>query len=156
VHPQEVRQRWLVQPTDPLFLHDTQVFLEVTESAAFQYFDLCMSVLHEVRARSGAQIVVDDFGAGHSDLERVLALQPDIVKLDMALIRDLDTDGARQTQVAEIIRTCHRLGAKVVSEGVETLAELETVISLHSDYAQGYLLGRPVFPPVESDWPMPK
>jgi EAL domain-containing protein (putative c-di-GMP-specific phosphodiesterase class I) len=154
IHPQEVRQRWLVQPTDPLFLHDTQVYLEVTESAAFEYFDLCMSVLHEVRARSGARIVVDDFGAGHSDLDRVLALQPDVVKLDMALVRGIDADSARQRQVANIIETCHRLGALVVCEGIETCAELRTVIELQSDYAQGYLLGRPAFPPSASRWPL--
>jgi EAL domain-containing protein (putative c-di-GMP-specific phosphodiesterase class I) len=153
VHPQEVSQRWLVQPTDPLFLHDSEVFIEVTESAAFNYFDVCLSVLSEIRARCDAKIVVDDFGAGHADLERVLALRPDMVKLDMALIRDLHLDAERQAHVKRIIDTCHSLGAQVVAEGIETQEELDVIVELGADYAQGYLLGRPTFPPAPASWP---
>ncbi len=153
VHPQEVSQRWLVQPTDPLFLHDSEVFIEVTEAAAFQYFDVCMSVLSELRARCDARIVVDDFGAGHADLNRVLELRPDMVKLDMSLVRDVQDDIVRQEQVREIVETCHSLGAAVVAEGIETREELETTQRLGADYGQGYLLGRPTFPPQPAAWP---
>ncbi len=153
VHPQEVSQRWLVQPTDPLFLHDAEVFIEVTEAAAFQYFDVCMSVLSELRARCDARIVVDDFGAGYADLDRVLELRPDMVKLDMSLVRDIHEDLAKQAHVRQIIETCHNLGAKVVAEGIETQEELVTVQELGADYAQGYLLGRPSFPPQPAAWP---
>ncbi len=153
VHPQEAGQRWLVQPTDPIFMHDAQVFLEVTESAAFDAFDLCMHVLHEVRDRCGARIVVDDFGAGYSDLQRVLALHPDIVKLDMSLIRELDRSTAQQRYVQELVETCHELGALVVAEGIETVEELEAVSSAGADFGQGYLLGRPVYPPTRATWP---
>jgi EAL domain-containing protein (putative c-di-GMP-specific phosphodiesterase class I) len=154
VHPQELRQRWLVQPTDPLFAHDTQVYIEVTESAAIEHFDICMSVLHELRARGGARIVVDDFGAGYADLDRVLALQPDIVKLDMALIRNIDSLPEVQRRVRELIDTCHRLKARVVCEGIETRAELITVIELGADLGQGYLLGRPALPAPSVHWPL--
>jgi EAL domain-containing protein (putative c-di-GMP-specific phosphodiesterase class I) len=153
VHPQEVSQRWLVQPTDPLFLHDGEVFIEVTEAAAFDYFDVCLSVLSELRARCNAKIVVDDFGAGYSDLRRVLALRPDMVKLDMALVRDIHLDLERQARVSMIIETCHSLGAAVVAEGIETQEELEAVVALGTDYGQGYFLGRPSFPPAPGFWP---
>lgn len=153
VHPQEAGQRWLVQPTDPIFMHEAQVFLEVTEAAAFDAFDLCMHVLHEVRDRCGARIVVDDFGAGHSDLKRVLALHPDIVKLDMSLIRDLDRSPSQQRYVDELVDTCHQLGALVVAEGIETVEELEAVTASGADFGQGYLLGRPVYPPTRASWP---
>ncbi|HEX2733610.1 MAG TPA: EAL domain-containing protein [Polyangiaceae bacterium] len=153
VHPQEVSQRWLVQPTDPLFMHDSDVFIEVTEAAAFEYFDVCMSVLSELRARCDAKIVVDDFGAGHSDFHRVLSLQPDMVKLDMSLVRDLHLDLERQVHVRHIIDTCHELGAKVVAEGVETQEELDVSVALGTDFVQGYLLGRPSSPPVPGVWP---
>src|SRR5690606_10443065 len=136
VHPQEAGQRWLVQPTDPIFMHDAQVFLEVTEAAAFDAFDLCMNVLHEVRDRCGARIVVDDFGAGYSDLQRVLALKPDIVKLDMSLIRDLDRSPSQQRYVKELVDTCHKLGALVVAEGIETMQELQAVANAGADYGQ--------------------
>lgn len=153
VHPQEVSQRWLVQPTDPLFLHDSEVFIEVTEAAAFQYFDICLSVLSELRARCDAKIVVDDFGAGHADLNRVLELRPDMVKLDMSLIRNLEADLVKQAKVGEIIHTCHELGAAVVAEGIERREELDAVARLGADFAQGYLLGRPTFPPQPASWP---
>lgn len=154
IHPQEAGQRWLVQPTDPLFLHDAQVYLEVTEAAAFDAFDVCMHVLHEVRDRCGARIVVDDFGAGHSDLKRVLSLRPDIVKLDMSLIRDLNTSTEKQRHVEELVTTCHKLGALVVAEGIETAEELTAVSNTGADFGQGYYLGRPLFSPQVATWPL--
>lgn len=155
LHPQEIGQRWLVQPTDPLFMHDAEVYLEVTENAAFDYFDLCMGILGEVKARCGARVVVDDFGAGYSDLERVLALNPDVVKLDMSLVRDIDQSDQKQAHVDHIIQTCQSLGAKVVAEGVETAAELEVMVGLGADFGQGYLLGRPAPPPLTpATWPL--
>jgi EAL domain-containing protein (putative c-di-GMP-specific phosphodiesterase class I) len=153
VHPQEAGQRWLVQPTDPLFLHDQPVYLEVTESAAFEALDVCMQVLHEVRDRCGARIVVDDFGTGFSDLQRVLALKPDVVKLDMSLIRDIDASLEKQRYVQDIVRTCHQLGALVVAEGIETADELKAVHRAGADLGQGYFLGRPVYPPTMAKWP---
>lgn len=154
VHPQEAGQRWLVQPTDPLFLHEEQVYLEVTEAAAFDAFDLCMHVLHEVRDRCGARIVVDDFGAGHSDLKRVLSLRPDVVKLDMSLIRDLNTCPVKQREVEELVSRCHQLGASVVAEGIETADELAAVAQTGADFGQGYYLGRPLFSPQVAAWPL--
>jgi EAL domain-containing protein (putative c-di-GMP-specific phosphodiesterase class I) len=153
VHPQEAGQRWLVQPTDPLFLHEQPVYLEVTESAAFEAFDVCMQVLHEVRDRCGARIVVDDFGAGYSDLQRVMALKPDVVKLDMSLVRDLDRSADKQRYVGGLVRTCHQLGATVVAEGIETAEELRAVSAAGADLGQGYFLGRPVYPPTVAKWP---
>ena len=144
VHPQEVSQRWLVQPTDPLVLHDAPVFIEVTEAAAFECFELSLDVLNELRSRCGARVVVDDFGAGHSDLSRVLALKPDLVKLDITLVRDIDRHPEQQAYVEHIIRVCHRLGARFVAEGIERLEELRCVMVAGADLGQGFLLGRPV------------
>ncbi len=155
LHPQEIGQRWLVQPTDPIFMHDSEVYLEVTETAAFDYFDLCMSVLGEVKSRCNGHVVVDDFGAGHSDLKRVLALEPDIVKLDMALVRDIDQEPDKQSYVEHVIHTCRSLGARVVAEGIETEEELRTLMSLGADYGQGYFLARPAPPPLgDAVWPI--
>lgn len=153
VHPQEAGQRWLVQPTDPLFLHEQPVYLEVTESAAFEALDVCMQVLHEVRDRCGARIVVDDFGTGYSDLQRVLALKPDVVKLDMSLVRNIDASLEKKRYVKDIVKTCHELGALVVAEGIETADELKAVAGAGADLGQGYFLGRPVYPPANAKWP---
>jgi EAL domain-containing protein (putative c-di-GMP-specific phosphodiesterase class I) len=89
LHPEELSSRWLVRPDDPLGFHSRPVFLEVTEAAAFTHFELCQGVLKELCRRTGALLVIDDFGAGYSNLERVVDLEPAIVKLDLALTRDV-------------------------------------------------------------------
>jgi hypothetical protein len=103
------------------------VYLEITESAAFTHYDLCMSVLKDVCARAGVHLVVDDYGAGHSNLARILDLNPKIVKLDGALIRGIDKDPRRQLMVRHMVALCTDLGAKVVAECIETVEELKAV-----------------------------
>ena len=66
VHPQELSESWLVRPDDPIYQHDDEVYLELTESVPLTHFDLCLNVLREVRNRGGVHLVVDDLGAGYS------------------------------------------------------------------------------------------
>jgi EAL domain-containing protein (putative c-di-GMP-specific phosphodiesterase class I) len=153
LHPEELNSRWLVRPDDPLCFHAAPVYLEITESAAFTHFALCMSVLRELCRRSGALLVVDDFGAGHSNLERVVDLEPSIVKLDLALTRGIHGHKRKQAVVRHVVNLCKELGARVVAEGIETIDELRCVRDLGVDYAQGYLLARPATPPPEVAWP---
>lgn len=147
IHPEELSSRWLIRPDDPMCLYDGQVYLEITESAAFDYFDLCQSVLKEICARIGAKLVVDDFGAGYSNLKRVVDLEPHIVKLDRALITDIDQNPRQRVLVEQLVKTCTALGADVVAEGIETPEELRAVKDCGVHYAQGFLLARPAFPP---------
>lgn len=154
IHPDELSARWLVRPDDPLFLHDAELFLEITESATFEQYELCMTVLKEVCSRSGAHLVIDDFGAGYSNLKRMLDLEPKIVKIDLALTRGIDTNQRQRLLVVHLVDLCHALDAKVVVEGVETLAELRVLRDTGADYAQGYLLGWPAFPVPPVDWPL--
>jgi EAL domain-containing protein (putative c-di-GMP-specific phosphodiesterase class I) len=87
LHPDELTDRWLVRPDDPIVSHDHDIYLEITESVPFSHFDLCMSVLREVRGRTGAHLVIDDLGAGYSNLKLIADLDPKVVKLDRALAR---------------------------------------------------------------------
>jgi EAL domain-containing protein (putative c-di-GMP-specific phosphodiesterase class I) len=153
IHPEELASRWLVRPDDPLNYHDADVFLEITESTAFEYFDLCRSVLKEVCARSSAYLVVDDLGAGHSNLKRVLDLEPAVVKLDRELVSGIERNKRQQLLVRSVVSMCHDLGALVVAEGIETAAELAAVVASGADYGQGYLLARPAFPSPSISWP---
>ena len=153
LHPEELNSRWLVRPDDPLCFHGAPVYLEVTESAAFTHFELCMSVLRELCRRTGAQLVVDDFGAGHSNLERVVDLEPSIVKLDLALTRGIHGHKRKQAVVRHVVNLCKELGARVVAEGIETIDELSCARDLGVDFAQGYLLARPAAPPPKVAWP---
>lgn len=152
IHPQELQERWLVQPDDPICLHDAQVFLEITESAPLTHFDLCTNVLREVCARSGALLVVDDLGAGYSNFKRIAELEPHVVKLDRELIRNVDEHPRQHRLVAGVIALCGELGAKVVAEGIETEAELSAMIDAGAELGQGYFLGRPALPPCPSPW----
>jgi EAL domain-containing protein (putative c-di-GMP-specific phosphodiesterase class I) len=154
LHPHELAQHWLVRPDDPLFFHDHDVFLEITESAAFRYYDLCVSVLKEVCSRSRAHLVIDDFGAGYSNLKRIIDLEPHVVKLDLAFTRDLDRKPRQRVLVAHVVRLCEELGADVVAEGIETIDELKATIDCGVRYGQGYLLAHPGFPVPEARWPL--
>src|SRR3954471_1039608 len=154
VHPEELSQRWLVRPDDPINFHEREVYLEITESAAFTHYDLCMSVLKDVCTRAGVHLVVDDYGAGHSNLARILDLNPKIVKLDGELIRGIDKDPRRQIMVRHMVALCIDLGAKVVAECIETVEELKAVADQGVHFAQGYVLARPAFPPPEFNFPL--
>lgn len=146
VHPDELAQRWLVRPDDPMFQHESDVYLEITESVPLSHHELCLKVLQELRARPGIRLVVDDLGAGYSNLKHIVDLEPDVVKLDRQLVASLDKNERQQRLVKSVVSLCHDLGAKVVAEGIETQGELEASIDAGADYGQGYLLARPAHP----------
>jgi EAL domain-containing protein (putative c-di-GMP-specific phosphodiesterase class I) len=154
VHPDELSSRWLVQPDDPVGFQRRPVYLEITETAAFTHHELCTSVLKELCRRTGALLVVDDFGAGYSNLERVVALEPAIVKLDLALTRGIHGSRTKQVIVRHMVNLCKDLGARVVAEGVEVVDELSCVRDCGVDFAQGYLLARPAVPAPQAEWPL--
>ena len=153
IHPHELASRWLVRPDDPINFHGNLVYLEVTESAAFAYFDLCSKVLREVCSRTGAKLVIDDLGAGYSNLKRVIDLQPDVIKIDRALVTGLDTNPRQRILFQHVVRMCKELGARVVAEGIETVDELKAVRDGGADFGQGFLLARPAYPIPKSVWP---
>jgi len=148
IHPAEFAERWLVQPDDPIFSHEPGVFLEVTESVPLSHFELVSQILREVRGK-GVGLVVDDLGAGYSNLRYIADLNPEVVKLDRGLIEGLHADERRQKLVGAIVRLCEDLDAEVVAEGIETVEELDCVRSVGVRYVQGYLLARPATPPPE-------
>jgi EAL domain-containing protein (putative c-di-GMP-specific phosphodiesterase class I) len=153
LHPSELEERWLVRPDDPIFAHDHDIYLEITESAPITHFDLCMSVLREVCGRTGAHLVIDDLGAGYSNLKLIADLEPKVVKLDRALVQDLHRKPRQQKLVSIVVHLCHELGAAVVAEGIETLDEFHAVCDSGAEYGQGYLFARPSFPMPAIAWP---
>ncbi|MDR7029099.1 EAL domain-containing protein [Rhizobium rosettiformans] len=93
----------------------------------------------------GFKTAIDDFGAGYSGLNLLTRFQPDIVKLDMDLIRGIDTDRVKQIVVSRTLDMLRDLGVTVVCEGVETAGELEVLRDLGVDLLQGYFIARPTF-----------
>ncbi len=147
VHPQELIEGWLVRPDDPMFFHDHDIYLEITESVPLTHFELCFSVLSEVRSRSGVHLVVDDLGAGYSNLKRIADLEPAVVKLDRELIAGLHKSRRQQQLVVGVVRLCTDLKARVVAEGIETKDEYAALCDTGVQYGQGYWFARPAFPP---------
>jgi len=152
IHPAELNEKWLVQPNDPIFQHTQELYLEITESIPLSHFHLCQSILSEVRDR-GVHLVVDDLGAGYSNLKYIADLHPRVVKLDRGLIAGLKVGTRLFKLVSAIVVMCRELGAMVVAEGIETVDELKAVIAAGAHFGQGYLLARPAFPLPEVTWP---
>lgn len=153
VHPAELGEGWLVRPDDPMFLHDEDVFLEITESVPMTHYQLCMSVLREVCSRGQFHLVVDDLGAGYSNLKRIADLEPRMVKIDRGLVEGVDRSTRQQTLVRRVVKLCHDLGAYVVAEGIETTSEFHAIQDTGAQYGQGFLLARPAFPIPKVTWP---
>jgi len=116
------------------------------------HFRLCQNILAEVRGR-GVFLVVDDLGAGYSNLKYIADLQPRVVKLDRGLVAGLSVQSRLFKLVSAIVVLCHELDALVVAEGIETVEELVAVQEAGANYGQGYLLARPAFPPPPVTWP---
>ncbi len=88
---------------------------------------------------------IDDFGAGYSGLNLLAEWQPDIIKLDMNLIRDIDHNKTKQLIVKSILDVCNGLNIKVISEGIETAGELAVMVDFGVNLYQGYYFARPLF-----------
>lgn len=153
IHPAELSEGWLVRPDDPIFSHDSDVYLEITESVPMSHFSLCMTVLREVCSRGQFHLVVDDLGAGYSNLKRIADLEPRMVKIDRGLVAGLDTSSRQQTLVRRVVQLCADLDAFVVAEGIETRSELDAIRAAGAQFGQGFLLARPSFPIPPVTWP---
>jgi EAL domain-containing protein (putative c-di-GMP-specific phosphodiesterase class I) len=131
-----------------------RVVIEVTEHAAIADYPLFNSSVARLRFR-GMRYAVDDAGAGFATFSHILSTKPDIVKLDMSLIRDIHRDLARRALLHGLLYFIEQINATAVAEGVETQEEAEALKRIGVHCAQGYYFGRPgealrVMAPVES------
>lgn len=120
-----------------------RLVVEVTEHATVEDYDAVRAALKPLRDR-GVSIAIDDAGAGYSSLRHILALDPDLIKLDMSLTRNICLDPARKALAAALISFARETGSRIIAEGVETAAELDTLQALGVERAQGYFLGKPM------------
>jgi len=116
--------------------------LEITEKQAITDFDLFKrTLLHYYR--QGFKVAIDNAGAGHNSLRAVTEARPHFINLDMALVRDIDRDRAKNALVSAIVIFANRIDARVVAEGIGTVDELAALIEIGVDFGQGFLLGQP-------------
>jgi EAL domain-containing protein (putative c-di-GMP-specific phosphodiesterase class I) len=133
----------LVPLLDVLATADRTVVLEVTEHAVIEDYSLLMAALDQ--ARPYAMLAVDDAGAGYAGLHHILELRPQYVKLDISLVRNIDSDPARQAMVTGMAHFAESVGCALIAEGIETENELTALKLLHVQYGQGFFLARPAF-----------
>lgn len=120
-----------------------RLVIELTEHAAVESYDALRRALAPLRAR-GLRLAIDDVGAGHATFRHVLDLAPELIKLDMSLIRGIEGDSARRALAEALTLYGRRIGCEVVAEGVETEAELAALREIGVTRVQGFLTGRPV------------
>jgi EAL domain-containing protein (putative c-di-GMP-specific phosphodiesterase class I) len=118
------------------------LIFEVTENEPSRDVGHLQSIFQEYK-RHGMITAIDDFGAGHSGLNMLADFQPDVIKIDMALTRAINSDRVRYEIASAIIGLCKRLHISVVAEGVETLEEAVTLKHLGVRLFQGYLFAKP-------------
>ena len=124
-------------PTDRLLF-------EFTENEQMADPDHVANIVRTYQAM-GFGTALDDFGAGHAGLSLLARFQPDVIKLDMELVRGIEASLPRRVIVDGIARMCRELGITVIAEGIETEAEYRALRALGIRYVQGYLLARPAF-----------
>jgi EAL domain-containing protein (putative c-di-GMP-specific phosphodiesterase class I) len=140
LHPLDLTDERLFSREDPLSTAATSVVLEITERAVLPPDH--RAHVQDLR-RLGYRIAIDDLGEGYAGLSTFAALEPEVVKLDMGLVRGVDKEPFRRRIVGSMIDLCKGLGIQVVAEGVEAEEERDTLTHLGCDLLQGFLLGRP-------------
>lgn len=121
-----------------------RIIFEATEGEVISDGRWLSRILREYQ-RMGFLTAIDDFGAGYAGLNLLADFQPDIIKLDMALVRGIDASRARQAIVRGVLRICEELSIRPLAEGVETLGERDFFLDQGVTLMQGYLFSHPVF-----------
>lgn len=119
-----------------------RVAIELTEHTRVDDYDALLAALAPLRS-AGALLAVDDAGAGFASLAHILRLDPDIIKLDIALVREIDRDPIKRALASSLVSFAGEIGAQIVAEGIETADECRELTALGIAWGQGYHLGRP-------------
>jgi EAL domain-containing protein (putative c-di-GMP-specific phosphodiesterase class I) len=128
-----------------------RVVLEITERASLGGLDDVQERVGAVR-KLGFRIAIDDLGAGYAGLSSFALLEPEIVKIDMTLTRNIDRSQVKQKLVGSLCGLCREMDMTVVTEGVESGDECDTLVNLGCDLLQGYRFARPGRPFPEVTW----
>ena len=130
-----------------------RLLFEITESEQVADKEHLRNIVQAYR-RQGFKTAIDDFGAGYAGLNLLADFQPDYIKLDMGLIRDVHRSSVRQVLVRAMVEACRALRIEVIAEGVESVRELDYLRTLGVKLFQGFLFSRPVVGQVPAiEWP---
>ncbi len=118
------------------------IIIEILESEV-EDINILVDFVTHYRSQ-GFMIAMDDFGAGFSNWDRIIKLKPDIIKLDISIIRDIDSDFLKQEVARSLIKLSHNTGSLIVAEGIETEGEALKMLELNADILQGFFLAKPM------------
>ena len=140
LHPGELQDPHLL---DQLLAYDcSRVVFEITERAAIPDLKKLDDIMAQLREK-GARFAIDDLGAGYASLNAVVALEPDFVKIDMMMIRNIHSAPIREKLVKRVVDFANDVGIKVIAEGIETKDEAKVIKEIGCHYSQGYFYGKP-------------
>jgi EAL domain-containing protein (putative c-di-GMP-specific phosphodiesterase class I) len=142
IHVRDLLDSDLFDPTGPIAANPASVVIEVTERSSLLAVPDAEARIAQLR-KLGFKIALDDLGAGYSGLTLVSTLEPEIVKVDMSLIRDIHLSKPKQTVVRSLLKLAEDIGAATICEGVETVEERNVLIDFGCDLFQGYYFGKP-------------
>lgn len=151
VHPTDLADDDLFEASVPLSLHAPRIVLELTERSTLEGVRDLAERIGRLRAL-GYRIAVDDLGAGYAGLSYFASIRPDLVKIDMSLVRDIDGNPLKQRVVHSLTSLGRSLGMEIVAEGIETCGERDVLIDLQCTHLQGYLFAKPAPPFVLPSW----
>ncbi|QGP92337.1 EAL domain protein [Neomoorella glycerini] len=128
-----------------LGLSPQQIVFELTERTSIENFSSFAKTLDHYRSQ-GYLIAIDDAGAGYSSLQAVAELQPDFIKIDLSLVKNIHLSPIKRALVETFLIFANKIGASIIAEGIETEAELATLAELGVPYGQGFFIARPSYP----------
>lgn len=120
----------------------SRIVLEINEGVAIRSYEVLSRAIEELRTH-GIRVAVDDLGAGYANLDHILRLKPDFLKLDISLIRGIDQSQVKRALVKSMVSVGKAVGSTVIAEGIEEIAERNTLLDLGVEWGQGYLFARP-------------
>jgi diguanylate cyclase (GGDEF)-like protein len=123
-------------------LSKEKIILEFTEETAIDNYKLFKEAISYYKGQ-GYKIAIDDFGSGHGGLKMLSIIEPDFVKIDRHFISNIDKSMIKYNLVESMATACHRIGIRVIAEGVERQEELSVVLNMGIDLMQGFYLGKP-------------
>ena len=142
LHARDLEDPDLMDPSAPLSRIAPGVVLEITERTALEEVSDIESRVERLR-EMGFQLAVDDLGAGYAGLASFACIEPDVVKLDMSLVRGVDVSPLKQSVIRSVLGLAQELGIEVISEGIELPAERDALAALGCHLFQGFLFGKP-------------
>jgi len=142
IHDPNFRAESIERTLQSCGLSPSDVVFEISEQESIANFEIFREV-RDYYGNLGFQIALDDVGAGYASLESVMELSPDFIKVDRAFCARIDEDPARQHLLRALQTLAERIGARIIGEGLDTLAELETLGSCGIEFGQGWLFGKP-------------